>query len=93
MNSDKPLEEMFDGDDLMVDVEVDFAEIMQPDGVTKEVTIERMVPCESCKGTREREGSESLPCYSCKGTGIKEDALFHRKTRCNTCKGHGKIVQ
>ena len=24
---------------------------------------------------------------------MKEDALFHKQTRCNTCKGHGKLVQ
>ena len=84
---------MFDGNDLAVDVEVTFAEVMQEGGVKKNVTLRREVICSSCNGTRERAGSQSLSCYSCKGEGIKEDALFHKKSRCNTCKGHGKLVQ
>ena len=84
---------MHDGRNLFIDVEVGFAEIMQEGGAQKTVTIEREVICSTCNGTREKPGSESLVCYSCKGEGIKEDALFHKKTRCNTCKGHGKLVQ
>jgi len=83
---------MFDGNDLRVEVEATFAEVMQDGGVTKDVTLRREVLCDSCNGTRERKGSESLPCYSCKGECVKEDALFHKKARCNTCKGHGKII-
>ena len=83
---------MFDGRDLYIDVEVNFSEVIQDGGVTKEILVTRDVLCHTCNGTRERPGSQSTTCYSCKGEGIKEDPLFHRKTRCNTCKGHGKLV-
>lgn len=66
---------------------------MQEGGVTKEIIIQRDNICSSCNGTREAEGSQSITCYSCGGEGIKEDALFHKKVKCNTCKGHGKLVQ
>ena len=84
---------MFDGMDIHADVEVTFDEVMQEGGIRKEIEVDREVICTTCNGTRERPGSTSLPCYSCKGTGLKEDALFGKKTRCNTCKGHGKLVQ
>ena len=90
---EEALQSMFDGRNLYVDVEVSFAEVMQEGGVTKEVTVTRDSHCKTCNGTRERPGSQSLPCYSCKGEGVKKDALFGKETKCNTCKGHGKLVQ
>lgn len=84
---------MFDGGNIFVDVEVTFSEVMQDSRVTKDVSVERQEACRACKGTRERAGSESLVCYSCKGEGVKEDALFHKQVRCNTCKGHGKLIK
>lgn len=84
---------MFDGPNLYVDVSVSFAEVMQQGGIKKELSVVRDVLCIACKGTRERTGSISLPCYSCKGEGMKKDALFNKETKCNTCKGHGKLVQ
>ena len=89
---DQPLESMFDGKDLTVDFEVSFTEATQEGGSTHEIDVKREVICTACNGTRERAGSQSFACYSCKGEGIKEDALFHKKTKCNTCKGHGKHV-
>ena len=83
---------MFDGRNLAIDLEVTFAEVMQVGGVVKEVAFERDVHCPSCNGSREKTGSKSLPCYSCKGEGDKTDALFGKKQRCNTCKGHGTLV-
>ena len=53
----------------------------------------RSVICSSCNGSREAVGSKSNVCYSCKGTGIKEDSLFKKKVKCNTCQGHGKLIQ
>ena len=87
------IEQAFNGRDHSVDVEVTFDEVMQEGGVIKTVSVDLDVICPSCNGTRERAGSTSLPCYSCKGTGVKKDALFNKETKCNTCKGHGKLVQ
>ena len=84
---------MFDGKNLNVDVEVTFAQVIQDGGCDQEITVSREVLCTSCNGTRERTGSASMPCYSCKGEGVKKDALFGKETRCNTCKGHGKLVK
>ena len=84
---------MFDGKDLFTEIEVSFNEVMQEGGVTKEIKILREDICTSCNGSREQPGSQSSICYSCGGSGIKEDVLFHKQTRCNTCKGHGKLIQ
>ena len=51
------LETMFDGRDLYIDVEVNFAEVIQEGGVTKEILVTRDVLCHTCNGTRERPGS------------------------------------
>ena len=92
-DSEMPLEAMWNGADLNVDIEIAFDEVLQIGGITKDVRIAKQVLCSSCNGTRERAGSLSLPCYSCKGEGLKVDGLFHKQTRCNTCKGHGKLIQ
>ena len=84
---------MFDGRDMRVDLEVTFEEVVQKGGVLKRVQVERDSLCASCQGTRESTDSESLTCYSCKGSGVKLDAIFQKETRCNTCMGHGKLVQ
>ena len=92
-DGESTFETMFDGKNLYTDVEVTFAEAMQEGGCTREILVQREVLCSSCNGSRERSGSESMTCYSCAGEGIKEDALFHNKNRCNTCKGHGKLIK
>ena len=84
---------MFNGKDLHIDIEIPFAEVIREGGTSKEVIVSREVLCSICNGTRERSDSKSMNCYSCKGEGIKEDALFHRQTKCNTCKGHGKLIK
>ena len=89
----RSIETMFDGKDLQADVELTFDECIQEGGVAKEIAVMREDICGSCKGTRERAGGQSNPCYACKGTGVKEDALFKERVICNTCDGHGSMVQ
>ena len=84
---------MFDGEDLKTEIEITFAESIQEGGLQKEISVQRKDICHSCNGSRETAGSKSNSCYSCKGTGIKEDSLFKKKVKCNTCKGHGMLVQ
>ena len=84
---------MFDGKDMRIDLEVSFDEIMREGGLLKHVEVKRETLCPSCQGSRESTESESLTCYSCKGSGVKLDAIFQKETRCNTCMGHGKLIQ
>ena len=62
-------------------------------GIDKEITFQKNVKCDSCKGSKEAVGSQSSVCYSCKGVGLKKDPLFQKETICNTCKGHGHLVK
>ena len=84
---------MFDGDDLTTEVDITFEQSIQEGGLEKEITVNRSVICSSCNGSRESVGSKSNTCYSCKGTGVKEDSLFKKQVKCNTCSGHGKLIQ
>jgi len=84
---------MFDGANLQSEVNVTFQESVQQDLVKKAVNFSRDILCGSCDGTREQPGSKSNICYSCQGKGVKKDPLFQKESRCNTCKGHGSLIQ
>jgi molecular chaperone DnaJ len=55
------------GEDIEYPLEVDFLEALR--GVTREVTVRRPAPCETCKGTG-RQGRRA--CTNCGGTGTVE---------------------
>lgn len=58
-----------------------------------EVSYSKQSNCVKCHGTRESNGGQGFTCYGCKGSGIREDPLFRRKQKCNTCKGFGTMVK
>lgn len=83
---------MFDGGDLITEVEISFEESILEGGIKKDIKVNREVICGSCQGSRESVGSKSNGCYSCGATGIKEDSLFKKKVKCSTCNGNGKLI-
>lgn len=67
-------------------------------GVTKELVLSRLVPCEECKATGSVDGSGNTTCQDCQGTGQKR---AYRKTflgtmattmPCDTCGGTGAVI-
>lgn len=64
----------FHGKDVHVSVSLSFQEALH--GTEKKITYTKEVKCNSCKGTKEQNGSKSSVCYSCKGEGVKKDPLF-----------------
>lgn len=83
---------MFDGADVFAELHLSLAETLQLDPLRKSVAVVREMICSVCKGSKEQPGTSSSECYSCKGLGVKKDPLFHKESKCNTCKGHGKLV-
>lgn len=81
----------FNGEDIKLDIHIEFNESLQ--GIEKTLEIIREIKCHTCEGKKEAHGSRSSLCYSCKGEGIKKDPLFHKESKCNTCGGHGYLVK
>jgi molecular chaperone DnaJ len=85
------------GEDLQVQITLDFEEAVF--GVTKEININRVESCHSCKGTGAKNGTEYTTCSECHGSGqvrYTENSLFGRVVRqgpCKHCNGTGKEIR
>lgn len=84
------------GQDVLTTLDVTLEEVAF--GAVKEVAIETMVKCPSCKGSCCQGGSSPQTCPGCNGTGSVQ-----RMTRsflgqvmttapCQQCRGHGTII-
>jgi molecular chaperone DnaJ len=81
------------GADLRLDVELSFAEAVW--GVTKEVTVSRDQPCDTCSGTGAKVGTKPESCGTCGGKGqvVHAQGFFMVQTTCPRCRGEGKVVR
>ncbi|MFH1729401.1 MAG: molecular chaperone DnaJ [Pseudomonadota bacterium] len=81
------------GEDLRVDVEIDFHEAAN--GVKKDVEFKRSEPCSMCRGTGAKAGTSPETCPHCHGRGqvAHRQGFFTISTTCNNCKGEGKIIK
>lgn len=84
------------GADLKYAMEITFEEAAF--GVERDVTINRMEVCSTCKGSGSKDGKEATTCKHCNGTGqvqFKQNTPFGQfvnvKT-CDVCGGEGKII-
>jgi len=84
------------GADLKYSMEISFEEAAF--GVEKEIKINRMDLCNTCKGTGTKPGTSPQTCKHCNGTGqvqYKQNSLFGQfiniKT-CEVCGGEGKVI-
>lgn len=87
---------VFRGRDIRTRVNLTLEEIAK--GCTKEVTIERMVPCSSCGGKGAKSDADIKTCPACKGTGQVRrvtGSIFGQTIQystCQQCGGEGKII-
>ena len=85
------------GQDIAVDLTVSLPEALL--GTHKVLELEKIISCETCKGTGGKPGTEMITCKTCEGKGeVKQQmgSLFGKFTRvveCGTCRGVGKIPQ
>lgn len=76
------------GSDLRYDLEITLEEAAK--GVSKELEIERNVPCTTCDSKGSRDGKPSS-CSTCGGSGAvtRQTGIFVQQTSCPTCRGAG----
>lgn len=84
------------GDDLRVDIEIEFEEAVF--GATKEVKIDHLETCETCKGSGAEPGSKPEICPTCGGSGRVQQTTqtilghFTQITTCPACNGKGQKI-
>lgn len=85
------------GNDIRYDLEIEFLEAIN--GCTKEITMQTLEECSTCKGSGAKPGSKLKNCRSCNGIGevrkVQESFFGHitQITTCPTCHGQGKLVE
>lgn len=85
------------GDDLRIDIQIEFEEAVF--GVEKEIKIDHLEMCESCKGTGSEPGSKPVTCSTCGGSGRVQQTTqtilghFTQVTTCPACNGKGIKIQ
>lgn len=85
------------GEDLRVDIEIEFEEAAF--GVEKEIKIDHLETCETCKGTGAEPGSKPTTCNTCGGSGKVQQTTqtilghFTQVTTCPSCGGKGVKIQ
>ena len=89
-------EKVYRGRDISVRVKLTLEEIAK--GVTKEVSIEKSVPCSECNGRGAKNSADIKTCPACHGTGqverVVRQGFFQSVTysTCQQCGGEGKII-
>lgn len=85
------------GNDLRCELEIDFLEAIK--GCTKQITIQPLEECITCKGNGAKPGTKLKTCRSCNGLGEVRrisESFFGQVTQiatCPSCNGSGKIVE
>jgi len=85
------------GDDLRVDIEIEFEEAVF--GIEKEVKIDHLETCDTCKGSGSEPGSKPTTCTTCGGSGKVQQTTqtilghFTQVTTCPACNGKGIKIQ
>lgn len=84
------------GTDILYHQEISFEEAAF--GVEKNITINRLETCSSCKGTGAKYGTNPVTCNACGGTGQVQYkrttpfGQFIKTETCNKCGGEGKVI-
>ncbi|MBK5211184.1 MAG: molecular chaperone DnaJ [Coriobacteriia bacterium] len=85
-----------DGRDMQMRISITLEEAAK--GVSKEVVVDRLAPCEDCNATGAAPGTRAETCPDCNGTGqvitYKNTFLGRMQTAsvCDRCHGTGKYV-
>ena len=80
------------GADLRYDMTISLEEAAL--GKTLDVTIEKLVNCDSCRGMGTAAGSAPATCSRCQGRGqvMQASGFFAISTTCPQCKGRGSVI-
>jgi molecular chaperone DnaJ len=81
------------GADLRYNLEISLEEAAL--GAEKEITIPRLEPCGTCRGSGAKPGTSPTTCPSCRGTGqvrYSQGFLTISQT-CSACRGVGRVIE
>ncbi len=85
------------GKDVQVGLTIDFMEAVN--GVTKDVSIQRMETCPDCHGTGGAGGAEAELCKECQGRGMVKVTqrtpfgMISSSKPCPRCQGKGRVIR
>lgn len=81
------------GDDLQMEMEIDFAEAAF--GTEKTITLTKNIKCDTCNGTGAKTGSAPTTCDYCHGHGEvrRQQGFFTVATTCPKCQGSGQMIK
>ncbi|KAK3944898.1 DnaJ 1, mitochondrial [Diplogelasinospora grovesii] len=86
-------QEIFQGDDIEVQVNVSFMEAAKGTSVT--ITTLPLVTCKTCTGSGVKPGAKRSTCKACGGSGTKVHFMsggFQMASTCGTCGGSGVAI-
>lgn len=84
------------GDDLRLDIELNFEEAVF--GLTKEIKIDHLETCSTCKGSGAKAGAKPETCKACGGQGRIQQTTrtvlghFTQIVTCPHCHGKGTVI-
>jgi molecular chaperone DnaJ len=81
------------GEDVRYDLEISFEEAVF--GMSAEIQVPRMEPCDRCHATGSEPGSASATCSTCGGRGevIYQQSFLSIRRTCAACGGTGQIIR
>lgn len=85
------------GDDIVLKMHLTFDEAVN--GVSKNVSFQRVETCADCKGTGAKNGTEFSTCTACNGLGrirYQQNIGFGvvvNETNCKVCGGSGRVIK
>lgn len=81
------------GDDLQMEMEIDFAEAAF--GTEKTISLTKNIKCDTCNGTGAKAGSAPTTCDYCHGHGEvrRQQGFFTVATTCPKCQGSGQMIK
>jgi molecular chaperone DnaJ len=81
------------GVSLRCGVSITFEEAAE--GITKTIRLRRAEPCDACRGSGAKDGTEIETCPQCRGAGnvLRSAGFFAMRTVCDRCGGTGNVVK
>jgi molecular chaperone DnaJ len=81
------------GRDLVLELNLSLQEAAF--GLEKEIKVNRMEWCETCKGSKTKPGTEKAICGQCRGSGQVryQQGFFTIARPCSACSGTGKVIE
>jgi molecular chaperone DnaJ len=64
-------------------------------GVSKSIRLKRAEPCDACRGTGAKDGTEIETCPQCNGAGnvLRSAGFFAMRSPCRHCGGRGSVIK